>query len=345
MLNIWSFKIFFMETGLVKTASFTAAPAALPRPRGTVRAVGLFSQVTTRPAEVPARWGSDNAPGCFSIPAGGNIPGSASGNILGSVGSHASGNPAAMSHLAGAATPWASADSLQAPASFRDADRGSRHAEYLLVIYPGGELEEKILEEQKQFSVDYAVAVRNKPHLTVATFQAGEMMEETLIRWLQRICTQYQSFDLMLNNYSGFPPHTTEPAELARPAGQSLEVGPERANFSGERVRGTIRPAERVPGTIYLRVQDPQPFKHLMQQLASIDEFIRSSGCPPVKLISRPFLSIAGGLTEQVYNRAMPDYSRRTFHDTFRVRELVLLKRTHSFDPCKTVNIFRLRAE
>jgi hypothetical protein len=82
-----------------------------------------------------------------------------------------------------------------------------------------------------------------------------------------------------------------------------------------------------------------------MQQLRSIDEFIRSSGCPPVNLISRPFLSIAGGLTEQVYNRAMPDYSRRTFHDTFHVRELVLLKRTHAFDPCKTVNIFRLRAE
>jgi 2'-5' RNA ligase len=182
--------------------------------------------------------------------------------------------------------------------------RGARRAEYLLVIYPNGDLQEKLLEEQQQFSADYGLqmTVRNKPHITVAAFQAGEIMEDTLIRWVQRICNSYKSFELTLNNYSGFPPHT-----------------------------------------IYLRVQDPHPFRQLMQQLRSIDEFIRSSGCPPANLISKPFLSIAGGLTEQLYNKAMPDYSRRSFHDSFQVEELVLLKRTHSFDACKTVNIFRLQ--
>jgi 2'-5' RNA ligase len=185
-------------------------------------------------------------------------------------------------------------------------DRGARRAEYLLVIYPSGELQEKLLDEQQQFSADYGLqmTVRNKPHITVAAFQAGEIMEDTLIRWVQRICNSYKSFELTLNNYSGFPPHT-----------------------------------------IYLRVQDPHPFRQLMQQLRSIDEFIRSSGCPPANLITRPFLSIAGGLTEQLYNKAMPDYSRKTFHDSFQVDELVLLKRTHSFDACKTVNIFRLQPE
>ena len=178
-----------------------------------------------------------------------------------------------------------------------------RRAEYLLVIYPYGELKDKLLEEQQQFSSDYGLqmTVRNKPHITVAAFQAGEPMEDTLIRWIQRICNRHKSFDITLNNYSGFPPHT-----------------------------------------IYLRIQDPQPFRELMQQLRAIDDFIRSSGCPPVNLINRPYLSIAGGLTEQVYNKAMPEYSRRTFHDTFHVEELILLKRAHSFDACKTVNIFRL---
>jgi hypothetical protein len=79
-----------------------------------------------------------------------------------------------------------------------------------------------------------------------------------------------------------------------------------------------------------------------MQQLRAIDDFIRSSGCPPVNLISRPYLSIAGGLTEQVYNKAMADYSQKTFHESFQVEELVLLKREHSFDACRTVNLFRL---
>jgi hypothetical protein len=203
--------------------------------------------------------------------------------------------------------------SVAAPAL---AGSGLRRAEYLLVVYPHGDLQDRLLEEQEQFSAEYSlhVTVRNRPHITLAAFQAGELMEDTLIRWIQRICLRFKSFDLMLNNYSGIPPHTTRPPEADC----------------------------RIPGTIYLRVQDPEPFRELMTQLKAVDEYIRSSGCPPLHLITRPYLSIAGGLTEQVYNKAMPDYSRRTFHDSFRVDELVLLKRAHSFDACKTVNIFRL---
>src|SRR5215475_12756907 len=81
----------------------------------------------------------------------------------------------------------------------------SRRAEYLLVIYPYGELRDKLQEEQQQFSTDYGlpVMVRNRPHITVAAFQAGELMEDTLIRWIQRICNRHRSFDITLNNFSG----------------------------------------------------------------------------------------------------------------------------------------------
>jgi hypothetical protein len=210
-------------------------------------------------------------------------------------------------------------------------DRGrigrSGVSEYLLVVYPDGELQDRLLEEQEQFSADYGLEQRldqgqrvandflgrNKPHVTLASFQAGDEVEDTLIRWIQRICSERRSFEIALNNYSGIPPHNTESPE-------------------------------RVPGTVFLRVQDPEPLKELMRQLGAIDEFIRSSGWPPVRLTGRPYLSIAGGLTEQVYNKAMPDYSRKLFHDSFRVRELVLLKRKHSFDPCKTVNVFGLKS-
>jgi hypothetical protein len=185
------------------------------------------------------------------------------------------------------------------------AEKG-RRAEYLLVIYPDGDLNDRLQDEQRQFLEEYdlRISVRNKPHITVAVFQAGEGMEETLLRWIQRICGRYQSFEVMLNNYSGFPPHT-----------------------------------------VYLRVQDPAPFRQLAHELGAIDDFIRSSGCPPMHLISHPYLSIAGSLTEQVYSRAMPDYARKTFNGSFRVGELVLLKRDHPFDPCKTVNVFRLSPE
>jgi 2'-5' RNA ligase len=194
---------------------------------------------------------------------------------------------------------------------------GSGFEEYLLVVYPHGDLQDRLMEAQQQFSSDYGldhrldqgkriandIFGRNRPHITLATFQAGEEMEDTLIRWIERICQQHRSFPLALNNYSGIPPHT-----------------------------------------IYLRVQDPAPLYDLTQQLGAIDEFIRSSGWPPVRLTDRPHLSIGGGLTEQVYNKAMPDYSRKTFHGIFRVEELVLLRRKHSFDPCKTVNVFGLKS-
>jgi 2'-5' RNA ligase len=194
----------------------------------------------------------------------------------------------------------------------RGRPEGPGYAEYLLVVYPHGDLQDRLMEEQQRFSSDYGLdhrldqgqrIVRNKPHITLAVFQAGEEVEDTLSRWIQRICQQHRSFELALNNYSGIPPHT-----------------------------------------ICLRVQDPEPLRELMRHMGAIDEFVRSSGWPPVRLIGRPYLSIAGGLTEQVYNKAMPDYSRRTFHGVFRVEELVLLRRKHSFDPCKTVNVFGLKS-
>jgi 2'-5' RNA ligase len=185
-------------------------------------------------------------------------------------------------------------------------------SEYLLVVYPHGDMQDRLLEAQQQFSAGYGLdhrldqaqrIPRNRPHITLSTFQAGEEAEEILIRWLRRICQDRRGFDLALNNYSGIPPHT-----------------------------------------IFLRVQDPEPLRELLRQLDVIDEFIQSSGWPPLRRNTRPYLSIAGGLTEQVYNKAMPDYSRKTFHGVFRVTELVLIRRRHPFDPCKTVNVFGLKS-
>ncbi|HEV2353316.1 MAG TPA: 2'-5' RNA ligase family protein [Puia sp.] len=193
----------------------------------------------------------------------------------------------------------------------RDRPLYAGHAEYLLVAYPNGDLQDMLLEVQQQFSAEYGLEhrldqgqriSRNRPHITVASFRADEEVEETLIRWIRRVCQERTVFDLALNNYSGIPSHT-----------------------------------------IFIRVQDPEPLHEMMRQLGAVDEFIRSSGWPAIELPRRPHVSIAGGLTGQVYNKAMPDYSRKSFHGSFRVSELVLLRRRHAFDPCKTVNVFGLK--
>jgi len=175
--------------------------------------------------------------------------------------------------------------------------------EYLLVVHPDDDVYNKVTAEKHSFSIQYSqkIAAKTKPHITVANFMAREEMEETLIRWIQRVSSQQKSFPVALNNYSGFPEHT-----------------------------------------IYLRVQDHQPFKQLATQLKVIDSYVRSNGCPPVKLINRPHLSIARRLPQDVYEKAMVDYAQKTFCELFTVHELVLLRRAHQYDTCKVINIFRL---
>jgi len=83
-------------------------------------------------------------------------------------------------------------------------------SEYMLVVHPDMEVYSKVLAERQSFHETYKSkqGIRAKPHIPVANFVARESMEETLIRWIQRVCSSHKSFSVTLNNYSGVPPHT-----------------------------------------------------------------------------------------------------------------------------------------
>src|SRR6476646_5660227 len=91
--------------------------------------------------------------------------------------------------------------------------------------------------------------------------------------------------------------------------------------------------------TVFARVQDHQPFKQLAHMLKVIDQYIKGNGCPPAKFITYPHLTIARRLKQNVYERAMFEYSQKTFYASFNVTELILLKRKDQFDKCKQVNV------
>src|SRR5688500_19234164 len=82
--------------------------------------------------------------------------------------------------------------------------------EYLLVVHPDENVGKKIMDEKKSFFEAYnqKIDIKTKPHITIANFLATESMEETVIRWIHRICGHYKSFPVTLNNYSGFPSHS-----------------------------------------------------------------------------------------------------------------------------------------
>lgn len=180
---------------------------------------------------------------------------------------------------------------------------GETLLEYLLIVNPGGEVYNKIYKEKQAF-YDQFLETGTFPArawITVANFQARESMEETLLRWMRRICSNLQTFTVTLNNYSGFP-----------------------------------------PDTIYIRVQNESPFKKLAKELRVIDSYVSSCSCPAIKLAAKPHVNIAHSLSEEVYFRALIEYSHKSFHESFMVNELLLLRRKNKFDVCKTINVFGL---
>lgn len=98
------------------------------------------------------------------------------------------------------------------PVNNTSALRASAHDlwEYMLVAYPDKEVSEKIISEKQLFDQSYEqdIALRSKPHITIASFLAKEVMEITLNRWIQNVCNLHHAFNVTLNNYSSFPPDT-----------------------------------------------------------------------------------------------------------------------------------------
>jgi 2'-5' RNA ligase len=80
--------------------------------------------------------------------------------------------------------------------------------EYLLVANPDALVNQRLEHEKKIFFEDYGaeIAVKTKPHITVANFMAKEAMEPTLGRWIEGICKRQQQFTVTLDRFKGFPP-------------------------------------------------------------------------------------------------------------------------------------------
>ena len=175
--------------------------------------------------------------------------------------------------------------------------------EYLLVVNPGMETTAQLAEEKKQFYRMYG------EEGAITTKPHLTVASFTASEAMEETLIRYMRRILSAN--TGF--------------GVMLN------NYSGNPT-----------GEVFIRVQQPEPFKRLAEGLKAIDHYIRSNGYPAANLITRPHVTIAGRLPETVYSKAMLDYSQRIFNTTFVVNELLLLKRKGPFDTGKQVNIFKL---
>lgn len=175
--------------------------------------------------------------------------------------------------------------------------------EYRLAVLPGRELEEKIAAERLE--LDAAIGAStvqeySKHFIEVLQFMAREEMEDTLVRWMQKILSQEQSFSVSLNNYSAFPSHT-----------------------------------------IYMRVQENAGINQLIQKFGFLKDHVITTGGGKLS-VHKVYLALAQKLPLNVYEKMVPVYSRKTFHESFLVQELILLKRKDAFEKFKPVQVFGL---
>jgi 2'-5' RNA ligase len=87
---------------------------------------------------------------------------------------------------------------------------GYRINEYLLVLSPPEELWKKIVKVKEEFAQRYKTetAKFTKPHLTLASYTALEMLEERIIPRLQLIAMGIAPFKVELKDYGSFPTHS-----------------------------------------------------------------------------------------------------------------------------------------
>jgi len=95
------------------------------------------------------------------------------------------------------------------------------------------------------------------------------------------------------------------------------------------------------PHTIYLRVQNAEPFIRLGNALTILDGFMDMNECGSIQVFSKPYLAISGQLPEAAYEIAIKEYAHKSFHETFRVDRLTLMKRETSME-YQLVNTFIL---
>jgi 2'-5' RNA ligase len=96
---------------------------------------------------------------------------------------------------------------------------------------------------------------------------------------------------------------------------------------------------------IFIRVQNPAPFRQLADNLKAIDRLLDTNDCPRLQLVTKPHLSIARRLEKEVYEKAIIEYAQRSFSETYILDKLTLLKRNSRYKKWQHVTHFYLPAE
>lgn len=167
---------------------------------------------------------------------------------------------------------------------------GYRVHEYLLVLQPHAELQQRIVRTKKEFYdlCQATTALTGKPHIPVLRFMQLQMMEERIINRLHTAAMGFYPFKAELRGFGSFPSHT-----------------------------------------IFLQVAAKEPFKGLIRQLRPMQRLLKLDKDHSPYFVDEPHITIARNLAPWQYEKAWPQYEQKHFSGRFIAREMLLLKRPH----------------
>lgn len=160
--------------------------------------------------------------------------------------------------------------------------------EYLLILQPNEELENKIREIKESFADKYKMeqARWGRPHITLVRFVQYDMMEQRLLSRLRTIAMGSPAIRIELKDYGSFPSHT-----------------------------------------IYVNVVSKVPIQSLVKTVRSEAQRLMKLETEKPHFIMEPHISIARKLAPWQYEKGWLEYSHRQFTGRFIADAMLLLKR------------------
>ncbi len=175
---------------------------------------------------------------------------------------------------------------------------GYQNYEYLLVVSPHEDLQNRILNIKHEFATNYNLSSLkvSRPLIPLLKFFSWSMMEEKIVHRLKTISMGSVPFKVELKDYGSFPSHT-----------------------------------------LFINVSTKVPIQNLVKDLHEIQHLLKAHPDHDTHFITEPHITIACKLKPWQYEKGWSEYSHLHFTARFIADGMLLLKRSAVDKPYQVV--------
>jgi 2'-5' RNA ligase len=179
---------------------------------------------------------------------------------------------------------------------FKSMNRPSLHAdiyrcpfcEYLLILKPNTNVNEKVLQVKEEFSGKFKIpqAKYSYPHVTLVNFLQFKTVENRLLNRLDTIAMGYRPFSVNLKDYGSFPSHT-----------------------------------------VFINIESKQQIRNLVKELTAARQLMTLNKEKKPHFIDNPHLTVGRSLLPWQYEQSWNEYQHKHFTANFFAESMSLLRR------------------